>query len=185
MAAAGRRILPPVSTVLFTTERLLVRPFHHDDAAAAFSMWSDPEVCRFAGDEPPGGLEVIAADIRRWQAVAERGPGCGFWAVTTPDAVFAGDVYVRPVDGLAGEHEIGWHLARPFWNRGSATELALGATAHARRNGINRLVALIHPEHAASRRVAEKTGLTFEGLSDRYNPDAPPVAVYAVLPAAG
>ncbi|MEV4417014.1 GNAT family N-acetyltransferase [Catellatospora sp. NPDC049609] len=163
---------------VFSTERLLVRSFDRTDVADAFTMWSDPEVCRFTGDEPPGDVEVIASDIPRWQAVAERGPGCGFWAVTTPDAVFVGDVYVRPV-GSAGEHEVGWHLARPFWGRGYATELALGALAHARRHGVERLVALVHPDHAASRRVAEKAGLSFEGLSDRYDPGDPPVAVYA------
>lgn len=103
-----------MSTVIFRTERLSVRPFAPTDAAAAFAMWADPEVCRFTGDEPPRDIEVIVADIPRWQAVAERGPGCGSWAVTTHDGVFVGDVYVRPGSGPAGEHEIGWHLARSY-----------------------------------------------------------------------
>ncbi|WP_144122766.1 GNAT family N-acetyltransferase [Catellatospora sichuanensis] len=171
-----------MSTVVFSTERLSVRPFDHADAAAAFAMWSDPEVCRFTGDEPPRDVEVIVADIPRWQAVADRGPGCGFWAVTTRDGVFVGDVCVRPVNGPAGEHEVGWHLARPHWGHGYATEIALGVMAHARRNGIDRLVALIHADHVASRRVAEKAGMAFEGLSDRYDPDDPPVAVFAAPP---
>ncbi|GAA2354522.1 N-acetyltransferase [Catellatospora methionotrophica] len=168
----------PTSPV-FRTERLLVRPFDQADVASAYAMWSDPEVCRFTGDDPPSGIEVIAADIPRWQAVAERGAGCGFWAVTTLDGGFAGDVYVRPFDGRAGEHEVGWHLARSCWGRGYATEIAAGVLAHARRHGLDRLVALIDPGHAASRRVAEKAGMVFEGLSDRYDPGDPPVAVYA------
>lgn len=172
------------TTIVFSTERLLVRPFEHADAADAFAMWSDPEVCRFTGDEPPVHVEVIVGDIPRWQAVAGRGPGCGFWAVTTRDGVFVGDVYVRPASGPAGEHEIGWHFARPYWGRGYAGEVALAAMDHARRNRVDRLVALIHPEHVASRRVAEKIGMTFEGLSDRYDPDEPPVAVFAATPPA-
>ncbi|MEU7820908.1 GNAT family N-acetyltransferase [Catellatospora sp. NPDC049133] len=168
-----------MSITVFSTERLVVRPFGHADAADAFAMWSDPEVCRFTGDEPPTDIAIIVGDIPRWQAVAERGPGCGFWAVTTHDGVFVGDVYVRPLNGAAGEHEIGWHFARPYWGRGYAGEVALGAMDHAWRNGVHRLVALVHPDHAASRRVAEKIGMTFEGLSDRYDAGEPPVAVFA------
>jgi RimJ/RimL family protein N-acetyltransferase len=162
---------------VFGTPRLSARPFRAADEADVFAMWSDPAVGRFTGDAPPHDRGGVRADIARWRAVSLPGPGRGFWAVTTHDGRFVGDAYVRPVPGHA-EHEIGWHLARPCWGRGLATELAAGLLAHAHRRGVGRLVALVHPEHAASRRVAEKAGMTFEGLSDRHDPGEPPVAVY-------
>ncbi|MER7762352.1 GNAT family N-acetyltransferase [Streptomyces sp. NPDC097619] len=166
--------------MVFRTARLTVRAFRAADTAVAFALWSDPQVCRFTGDRPAVDPEETAADIRRWRTVALRGPGCGFWAVEAEGAGFLGDVYVRPLDGAPGEHEIGWHLAPAHWGRGYATEAALGAVRYARAAGVGRLVALVAPGHPASARVAEKAGLRFEGRSDRYAPGEPPSEVYAL-----
>jgi RimJ/RimL family protein N-acetyltransferase len=170
--------LPTVSTV-FTTARLSVRPFARTDAGDAFAMWSDPEVGRFTGDDPPSDIAVIIADIERWQTVAQSGPGCGFWAVTGSDNRLLGDVYVRPIAEHPGEHEIGWHFARPHWGQGYATEAAIGALAYAHGQGIVRLVASIDPAHTASIRVAEKAGMTFEGISGKYEADGSAGAVFS------
>ncbi|MFJ9822692.1 GNAT family N-acetyltransferase [Streptomyces sp. NPDC101151] len=164
---------------VFRTRRLAIRAFTAADAPAAFAMWSDPEVCRYTGDEPAADLSVIVADIARWRKVAARGPGCGFWAVDADGVGFVGDVYVRPFDGIPGEHEIGWHFARPHWGRGYATEAAAAAVGHAHAAGVSRLVAPIDPGHRASLRVAKKAGLLPEGLSGRYAPGEPPSAVFA------
>ncbi|MGW1540048.1 GNAT family N-acetyltransferase [Streptomyces sp. NPDC002309] len=164
--------------VVFRTRRLTVRAFTVADAPAAFAMWSDPEVCRFTGDEPAADISVVVDDIARWRAVAARGPGCGFWAVDADGAGFVGDVYVRPLDGDPGEYEVGWHFARAHWGLGYATEAAAATVAHAHAAGVQRLVALIDPGHRASLRVAEKAGLVNEGLCDRYAPGEPPSAVF-------
>ncbi len=160
----------------FTTSRLTVREFAGTDTAAVFAMWADPEVRRFTGDEPPADESVIRADIERWRAVREQAPGCGFWAALAGD-VFVGDVFVRSLPSAPGEYEIGWHVARPQWHKGYATELARGALAHAHHHGIDRLVALIDPANVASLRVAAKAGMIREGLTRRYDPGEPPVVV--------
>ncbi|GAA4831233.1 GNAT family N-acetyltransferase [Kitasatospora terrestris] len=164
---------------VFRTARLTVRPFATTDADAVFAMWSDPDVCRYTGDDPPGDLSVIHADIARWQTVADRGPGCGFWAVDADGVGFVGDVYVRPMSSHPGEYEIGWHFAAPHWGRGYATEAATAALEHAHALGIPRLVATVDPRNHASLRVARKAGMLDEGVSDRYNPTDPPEAVFA------
>ncbi|MFJ4467081.1 GNAT family N-acetyltransferase [Streptomyces sp. NPDC089424] len=165
--------------LVFRTPRLTVRAFTAADAPDAFAMWSDPEVCRYTGDEPATDVRVILEDIDRWRSVAARGPGCGFWAVDAAGAGFVGDVYVRPLGSDPGEREIGWHIARPHWGRGYASEAAAAAVRYAHAAGVARVVALIDPAHHASVRVAYKAGLVPEGLSDRYAPGEPPSAVFA------
>jgi RimJ/RimL family protein N-acetyltransferase len=59
------------------------------------------------------------------------------------------------------ETDIGWHLLREHWGQGFATEAAQASRDYAfAQLGVERLVAQIHPENYASRRVAEKIGMT-------------------------
>jgi len=63
------------------------------------------------------------------------------------------------VDG-AMETDIGWHVLRAKWGQGYATEAACASRDFAfTQLGVGRLVAQIHPENFASRRVAEKIGM--------------------------
>jgi RimJ/RimL family protein N-acetyltransferase len=65
---------------------------------------------------------------------------------------------VRNRDWLAHEEDA--------WNEGIATEAAAAARDLAfRRFGLTRLVAIIHPDHFASRRVAEKIGMHSERIT--------------------
>lgn len=169
-----------MSTVFFTS-RLQVRQFALTDAADAYAMWNDPDMLRFTGDTAPDDESVIRADIQRWRAVRRQGPGCGFWAASQGD-VFIGDVFVRALPTLPDEHEIGWHVARPYRGNGYATELARGALHHAHGHGIRRLVALVDAGNAASLRVAAKAGMAPEDMTCRYDPDEPPVHAFSSEP---
>jgi RimJ/RimL family protein N-acetyltransferase len=91
--------------------------------------------------------------------------GFGFWLIeSVPDSGFLGYCGIRPL-ALEGtsEIEIGWHTKKTSWNRGIATDAATAARDLAfERFGLARLVAIIHPDHTASRRVAEKIGMEAE-----------------------
>jgi ribosomal-protein-alanine N-acetyltransferase len=68
----------------------------------------------------------------------------------------------QEVDGRQ-EIEIAYRLHPDFWNRGIATEAARAVRDHAFRDlKLDRVISLIHPENTASRRVAEKNGMTVE-----------------------
>ena len=59
--------------------------------------------------------------------------------------------------------EIGYRLHPNYWNKGVATEAAQAVRDHAFRDlNLSRVISLIHPENAASRRVAEKIRMQFE-----------------------
>src|SRR5262249_28276161 len=58
------------------------------------------------------------------------------------------------------ETGIGWHLLREHWGQGIATEAAHASRDYAfDQQGMERLVASIHPDNRASPRVAEKIGM--------------------------
>jgi ribosomal-protein-alanine N-acetyltransferase len=60
------------------------------------------------------------------------------------------------------ETEVGYLLARPFWGRGYATEAARASLHFGFENfKFDHIIALVHPENIASRRVLEKCGLTY------------------------
>ncbi len=108
---------------------------------------------------------------------------CGFgsWRIglrATDD--FAGYCGIRPysLDDVC-EIELAWHTKKTMWLHGIATEAAMAARDLAlERFDLTRLVAVIHPEHSASRRVAEKIGMRPERtttLEDDY-----PAVVYSL-----
>ena len=73
---------------------------------------------------------------------------------------------IRDVNLLANrtnEIEIGYRLHPNYLNKGLATEAAQAVRDHAFRDlNLPRVISLIHPENAASRRVAEKMRMQFE-----------------------
>ena len=72
-----------------------------------------------------------------------------------------GLVGLQPHDD--GQFELGWWIWKEHWAMGYATEAARAFVAHARDvMGLNRLVAVIDPPNAASIRVAEHLGMSFE-----------------------
>lgn len=66
------------------------------------------------------------------------------------------------VEGV-DESELGWVTRRSFWGQGIATEAGTAWRDHAFDVlGLERIVSMISPQNAASRRVAEKLGFRVE-----------------------
>ena len=150
------------------TERLMLRPRSIDDLEACLAMDREPEVLRYVAGprEDPAAHRVFVA-----ARIGARFPtGMGYWTVTARDAParFLGWVCLIPVDGTGPEIEIGWRFQPAVWGRGIATEAARRLLAYADEDlGIPRIVADIHDDNAASRRVAEKAGLVDAGPIER------------------
>jgi ribosomal-protein-alanine N-acetyltransferase len=62
----------------------------------------------------------------------------------------------------------GYVLARDAWGQGYASEALLGIVGVCGTLGLTRLHAIVHVEHAASRRVLEKCGFAQEGTLLRH-----------------
>ena len=144
-----------------TTERLVLRGYRESDAPALAALHGDREVIKFLSPtgEPEPGLadawEHIAKHIGHWAL-----KGCGKWAVDErATGRFVGRVglYDPPYDwpGL----ELGWTLTRDSWGKGYATEAARAALAWSfEAYKANEIISAIHPDNAASIRVAQRLG---------------------------
>jgi RimJ/RimL family protein N-acetyltransferase len=149
-------------TPILETRRLKLREFSQDDLDDLATMVADEDQMRFYPRAKT--RDDASAWISRNLALYKE-YGLGFWLVESPpDSGFLGYCDIRPLalEG-ASEIEIGWHTKKTSWNRGVATEAATAARDLAfGRFGLSRLVAIIHPDHTASRRVAEKIGMKAE-----------------------
>jgi RimJ/RimL family protein N-acetyltransferase len=116
-----------------------------------------PVVRSITGRTGPGGTWPSSWDIGNWENAA-----CGPWS-TGKNPEFVGVVGFAEPEGWPG-FELAWTLARRWWGHGYATEAARAALAYAfdvwRKE---RVISLIHPDNAASIRVAERIGERLQG----------------------
>jgi RimJ/RimL family protein N-acetyltransferase len=144
------------------SHRLQLREFRDSDLDVLAAMVGDEDQMTFY--PRPRTKDEAAAWIRRNHGFYAA-HGFGSWLIEVlPRARFAGYCGIRPLQlDEVSEVEIGWHVHKRFWNQGIATEAAiLACRAAATRFGLARLVALVHPDHVASRRVAENIGMGVE-----------------------
>jgi RimJ/RimL family protein N-acetyltransferase len=92
--------------------------------------------------------------------------GFGLWAVELPGrATFIGFIGLAVPSFDASFTpcvEIGWRLARPWWEQGLATEGARAALAYGfERLGLPEIVSFTVPANVRSRRVMEKLGMKY------------------------
>ena len=144
--------------VALETDRLTLRMLRESDIDAYAEMCGDPEVTRYIGDGQPLARPMawrnLAMMVGHWTL-----RGYGLWAVEErATGVFVGRIGFWNPDGWPG-FELGWTLRRPFWGKGYAT---IGARAALRfaftQLNQPQVISLIHPENAASIRVAERLG---------------------------
>jgi GNAT acetyltransferase-like protein len=68
--------------------------------------------------------------------------------------------------------EVGYHFASSAWGKGYATEAARACVRYGfERLGLHRIVAVVLPTNMGSRRVLEKSGLTYQGMGHYYGKD--------------
>lgn len=144
------------------TERLGLREFASGDADTLHAVLGDPEVMRYSVTGARTRAEVEDG-IRAFQEGYRR-DGFGFWAVidkTTKLPIGFCGLKPLDIDGVS-EIELGYRLARAYWRRGLATEIAGATCRYAFDNlGLNRIVAAIDATNRASLRVAEKLGMRY------------------------
>lgn len=144
------------------TERLVIRPWSDSDRAALRAIMGDPEVRRYVHEGDFTDADVEQALARHARNLASD-QVCMGAVVEKRSGRIVGVAGAQPL-GTTGDLEIGWVFERAVWGLGYATEAGAAAMRHVlevlRRP---RVVAIIHPENAASKRVAARLGMMLEG----------------------
>lgn len=148
------------------TERLVLRRFTLQDLEPLEAMGTDPGVARWLGCRTrDDAVETIERYERSWARF-----GFGRFAIEDrKTGEFVGRVGVMHQPGWTAtpeKEEIGWAIVGARQGEGLATEAARAAIADAfHRVGLQRITSWTVPENLASRRVMEKCGLVYQGVT--------------------
>ncbi len=150
------------------TARLVLRPFHPDDAPRLATLLGDEAVADTLAETPhpypPGQAEQWIASQRER---AEAGGVVSFAIVVRDGDALVGGLSLH----LTRRHDRArlevW-IGRAYWNAGLATEAATAAVDHGfRRLNLHRIEARHVARQRAAARVAEKLGMAYEGTLRR------------------
>jgi ribosomal-protein-alanine N-acetyltransferase len=143
-----------------------LRAWQADDAPSLATHANNVNVWRWMSDAfpHPYTLEIAEHWVRRGHVEF----GGDHWAIAF-EGQAVGGCGLAPMDGaLRCNAEIGWWLAEAHWGRGVATRVARRLVQWGWADpGRTRLCAPIHAGNTRSMRVAEKAGLTLEGIQRR------------------
>lgn len=157
-------------SVILETERLSLRRWTWDDVAPTRAIYGDAEVTRFL--RLTARTEDEARVILKRRLDGYERYDFGLWAVEErATGQVVGSCGLIYLDG-GPEIEVGYHFARASWGKGYATEAAAACVQYAfERLHLEHLLAVVNPANAASRRVLEKIGMTYERTGWYYDND--------------
>ncbi len=144
------------------TTRLTLRPLQPGDAIVLHRIYQSEGVLHYFPNPNPPPLNKIERFISG-QQVHWQQHGYANWGILREGNAeiigWAGLQYVPELD----ETEVGFLLDRPVWGLGYATEAAKASLQFGFEHiSLEHIIALVHPDNLASRRVIEKCGLAYQ-----------------------
>lgn len=153
--------------MIVETERLLLRTWNDDDAAAVAPIYASPEVMEYI----PGGVwspDRTARAITRMREL-HREQGYGFYPVVVKRfGTIIGHCGLGRLEQTP-EIEVAYILDSPYWGQGYASEAVKAIIADAfSRLRISRIVAVAFPENVRSIGVMRAAGMSAVGLAQHF-----------------
>lgn len=149
---------------VLTTERMVLRPFREGDAEPMFHNWmNDEEVARYCRWYRHKDLKSTQWLLHLY--LKEREEGFDYrWCVTEKGKDEPiGCVEVVGIKEHGTCAELGYVVAKRFWNKGYMTEAVAAVIEELFRCGFHKVIARHHADNPASGRVMEKCGMHFVG----------------------
>ncbi|WP_092867552.1 GNAT family N-acetyltransferase [Quadrisphaera sp. DSM 44207] len=163
-------------TTLVTTDRLVVRDWEPEDAAAALAVYGDARVARWLAPaaEPVPDAGAMRALLERWRAEQAREGGdldrfVGRWALARrEDGAVVGSLVLRTMPPHDEDLEIAWQVAPEHWGEGYATEGTAALARWAFAHSAAELFAVIRPGNEVSEHIARRLGMEWVGETEKY-----------------
>jgi RimJ/RimL family protein N-acetyltransferase len=170
---ANRHVECDSATRSIRTARLLLRPWTLDDLAAAYRIYSAPQVSRWLC--PALAPVTNANDLRpllaAWINESDKTDvPLGRWAIVDQlSGEIVGGVALLSLPPRCNDLEIAWQVAPTMWGRGYGAE-AGHAVAHQAFNntGISELFAVIRPGNHHGVATARRVGMDWVGETNKY-----------------
>jgi len=156
-------------TQILETNRLILRPFHSEDAESCLNNWAaDPNVFRWISMEVQSQKE-----IEEWLAGAEEvynSLETYYWAIVEKvSGKLIGEIYVDDFSNRNKRCEVSWKIGSKFWSRGYTTEAAQTVLQFLLKEvGVHRIQAKCCVKNIASERVMQKLGMQKESILKDY-----------------
>jgi len=148
---------------MIETERLILRPWKDEDAAALFKYAKDPDIGPIAGWPPHTSVEnsleiirtVFAAPEIYAVVLKETGEPVGCCGIMRPDSLCSADM-------KNDEAEIGYWIGKPFWGQGLIPEAVRAVLRRCFEElPIKTVWCGYYDGNHKSRRVCEKCGFRY------------------------
>jgi len=163
-------------TIILETQRLILRrlvPEDLDALYALYALYRDPEIRQYF---PEGTLSYAETkeELEWFLNGHPAHPELGLWATidkATGELIGRCGLLPWTIEDR-DEVEVAYLLAKLYWGRGLATEVAQALVTYSFRElGLSRLICMMYPANQASERVAQKMGMTLEKtLEDELGP---------------
>lgn len=138
------------------TERLILRPFHENDAKAMYNNWTwDDRVAKYCRWYPHENIEETEAYLKMCLNAEYS------WAITLKkkdEPIGCIDVVGISPDGVP---EIGYVLMYDKWGKGIMTEAVEGVIKELFKCGFQKVSACHHVDNPASGKVMQKCGMSY------------------------
>jgi ribosomal-protein-alanine N-acetyltransferase len=162
-------VLPPI----FTTERLIVRPYHPKDAPSMTLNANSPKTAQYMSNTFPNPYDLQAAKNWISMNVGQTHPAhFGIFHKSDPEACIGGiGLNHLSKDVFAHTAEIGYWIGEKHWGQGLMTEALDGMTkwsfeSFEGKDGqrLRKLYGGIFSPNLGSMRCFEKNGFPLEGI---------------------
>ena len=153
--------------VIYETERLIIREWQESDIQDLFDYAKQTSLSKFVSFKPYESLQDaddrIKAIINKYKTNEIIRP---YAIQLKTDKKVIGSIDVDDYSPKAeGIIELGYILNEKYQGFGYVTEALIGMFKYIKRNGLaKRIVCKIDTENIKSRKVAERAGMTFEGV---------------------
>ena len=156
----------------FATERLRLRPWAVDDAAAALAVYGDLEVARWLAPamDRVADESAMRVVLERWLADDARiTTPAGRWAIELrEDGSVVGGATLLPLPPDDG-YEVGWQLQPASWGHGYATEVGRALAHWAFEQGLEEVIAVVRPANGRAMGAIRRLGMQWVGETDKYH----------------